>query len=89
MGRVKTLPQWNWEAAPMFRAGQDEIPSTPPALTAAATVLWSVTARSFANGGFEQQSRQETDGIKPEIDIAGSRSIVRRSTSPMNWQAGH
>jgi hypothetical protein len=44
---------------------------------------------SFANGGFEQHHRQDSDGIKPEIGISGWRSSAWRPISPMNWQDGH
>jgi hypothetical protein len=42
-----------------------------PLPSAAATVLSAVKHTSFANGGFEQHHRQESDGIKPEIGIVG------------------
>ena len=34
---------------------------------------------SFANGGFEQHHRQDSDGIKPEIAIIGWRSSAGRA----------
>ena len=48
----------------------------------------AISISSRANGAFGEHRRQDTDGIRLEIEAPGCRSRVRRSTAPTCWHAG-
>jgi hypothetical protein len=41
----------------------------------------------LANGGFEQHSRQESEGIKPQMDDGRALRAARRGESELNMLA--
>jgi hypothetical protein len=43
----------------------------------------------LANGGFGQQRRQDSRRITAESEAEGWMSMSRKSTLPIDWQAGH